>query len=530
MLQANPVATGNQTGIADKISKPMKFVTIGIFLLSLLLLRPYALQGQGMMYAGDDESYLAHATALAFGRFPDYRKEAWTAGQGVPLHSIGAGLMAAPFVFLFSLIDRVQGAEVVKVRTLENVRHSWAGFGFIVATQFYFWLACLFLFLAARGMYGEAVAALAVIFVILCQGVPLYALRRPFFTHIYELFLQSICVYWLIRGAFRPTFGAGNSVALGGVLGLMALVRQNNLPSALLWPLVLVGDRKRYGFPGFPIRRLLGVFSVAFALWAVFKLLPAWANAQMGGHGQYESQVMNILLNLRSLDQYPKYLFWVLVGYDWGLVFTAPFVLLGFYYTFRLDSALRASMLLLWLPSLFNLFIVLQWGTHGSWYGYRYLLFMLFPLAVVPVCACLQRGVERWGMRRTALLFSIIAFFPFLSMISFEGNGAGLSLYREAATASHVGGWRNERFQLEVWRAFIVPKEFFGVIAKGALHYFVYVPFALVDRVDLLPAMVREKYPEFSALVLGKTLVLYSLPFLFHALARKFGVLTVKRD
>ena len=65
------------------------------------------MQQTGLMYGGDDQSYFAHASSLAFGQFPSYQNEVFTSGKGSPKHSIGSGVMAAPFVFVFSLIDRI---------------------------------------------------------------------------------------------------------------------------------------------------------------------------------------------------------------------------------------------------------------------------------------------------------------------------------------------------------------------------------------------------------------------------------------
>ncbi len=141
----------------------MKVITIFIFLCAFLLLRPYHLQQTGLRYAGDDESYFAHSSSLVFGQFPSYEKEYFTFWEDYPLHSIGSGLMAAPFVFVFSLVDRVVGSDIVHQRTLENTSHSWSLFGFVFASSFYLWLACFLLYKGLRYYFKPHHASLALL-------------------------------------------------------------------------------------------------------------------------------------------------------------------------------------------------------------------------------------------------------------------------------------------------------------------------------------------------------------------------------
>ena len=124
----------------------MKYISIAILIIAFFLLRPYQMQKFGMCYKGDDYSYFAHATAIAYGQFPSYEKEYFIHGEGRPLHSIGSGIMAAPFVFTFSFIDRLQGSSIVEKRTADNIRQSWSLFGFVIASCTYFWLGCWLLF------------------------------------------------------------------------------------------------------------------------------------------------------------------------------------------------------------------------------------------------------------------------------------------------------------------------------------------------------------------------------------------------
>ena len=84
--------------ICSKLKSDKLFwITIIIFIFAFFIFRPYFMQERGLLYVGDDESYFAHATSLAFFQFPDYSKEYFTVGGQYPMHSIGPGIMAFPF-------------------------------------------------------------------------------------------------------------------------------------------------------------------------------------------------------------------------------------------------------------------------------------------------------------------------------------------------------------------------------------------------------------------------------------------------
>ena len=67
----------------------MKKITLAIFILGFFLFRPYQLQNSGMLYKGDDVSYLAHSTAIAFYQFPNYSKEVFDYEALIPPHPLG---------------------------------------------------------------------------------------------------------------------------------------------------------------------------------------------------------------------------------------------------------------------------------------------------------------------------------------------------------------------------------------------------------------------------------------------------------
>lgn len=500
----------------------MKAITFAIFIFAFFLLRPYQLQQTGLSYEGDDHSYFAHATSIAFMQFPSYKNEYFTVGGHMPIHSIGPGLMAAPFVFLFSLFDRLSDNDVVIKRTATNVIGSWSLFGFVVASLVYFWLSCLLLYSGLRFNIhiSNRNAVLSILLMVLFQGIPLFVFRRPIFSHVYEFFLQSALVYILLKGWHqsesrselnRPKY----SVLIGLLIGLMILVRYNNIVMAAIWPLVLYGVTLSRECFAKTAKSLIITYSTSAVLLAVFVLLPILFN----GSGSYGlGEYMSIL----SPSFYFKRFLHMLVGLDWGLAFTTPFMLIGCAAVFAVKFAQKKQLLLLLAPLLINVITIMHWKTQGGWYGYRYLMFSLIPLVIYPF-ACFLETASLHQKTVTYVILALLSLPPVFSMLAFEGNSTSLTL-NVITQYFGISGWGNNTYQLEVWKTAIFhPVEFVTVVLKGGVVFFAYVSATMFHFTSHLPGVIIEKYKTFDLIVVLKTVIVYSLPFLLFYITHIFS-------
>ncbi|MBF0386311.1 MAG: hypothetical protein HQL20_00480 [Candidatus Omnitrophica bacterium] len=488
----------------------MKRVTWLIFLSAFLLLRPYNFSTTGQMYSGDDWSYFAHASALAFGEFPSYSKESWMTGEGVPSHSVGAGVLAAPFVYLFSRLDLLNGNDIVSERKPNNIPGSWALFGFVVASSVYFWLACLFLFLSARMFVSSTAASWAVIGMVLVQGAPLFIFRRPVFSHVYELVLLAFLVWLFCRvKQAGAVFGRGSMLVAGIAGGLLSLTRLDDLGFVLGFQILFVWQMK-----GAVYRKALALGLMVFLgalVVAVFKVWPEMLVAHHSLHG-----VDNLMKHLSVLD-YMRRLWHIIVGPDWGLVFTAPFILVTVVFLYTSANSVLVQFKWISVLLLIKLWVVMQWMTQGGWYGYRYLLLSAMALLTVPFAVFLEEKVLKGALwRRVAVV--LIALPPLLSMLFFEGNAEGLTLHIVEQYFA-VSGWGNNIYQWEVWRALLwTPLEAVMVLCKGGVLYFFYLFCQAFSLDSVLPIIVRGKYPSFQWVVLVKTILVYVIPFVLFLL------------
>ncbi len=492
----------------------MKRITFFIFICAFFLFRPYHLQKSGLCYIGDDHSYFAHACSLAFGEFPSYDKEFYISGGDAPKGSIGSGILAAPFVFSFSFLDRLASSDIIYERTPGNIPHSWSLFGFVFASSFYFWLGCFLLYKGLSCYFKKNVAQAAIILMVLCQGIPLFVFRRPVFSHIYEFFIQASFVFLLLRINAKNRFRFNKylfSIAIGILSGLIFLVRLNDFLIALLWPIIILSSKRLCPQKGDFWKIIALPYLVFISLVVIFKGIPAI--------GYYEG-IISYTLEVQSFWFYLKRIIHILLGIDWGLIYTAPFILIGLIVLVCKTMPLKKRLLFCLISLVVNFYTIIAFKTQGGWYGYRYFISAAIPVLVFPLAFLLEKLKAKPIAKIGLIIIAIIAIFPLVSMLSFEGNSSNLTL--SVIETNGIPEWDNHTYQLQVWKTILFqPKEFFIVVFKGGLLYLIYLLALLFKAVKFLPSIVLEKYPDFQLTVLIKTFTLYLLPFFLYGLSRK---------
>ncbi len=495
----------------------MKYITLVIFVFALVLFRPYELNTGGFWYADDDWDYFAHASSIAYGQFPSYEKEFFL-GDGVkPLGGIGSGILASPFVFVFSLVDRVLGADIVLERTEENIPGSWSQFGFIVASLFYLYLSCWLLYKAVRYFCDEPASVWAVMLMALCQGLPLYVFRRPIFSHVFEFFLQSVFVYLLVLFQQRDIISKKMIVLIATSVAMTILVRTNNVFMALFWPMILFFNGIKDGKNISIWKKIILVYVLAVIMVFGLKIVPELLNPSGGYGGDIKAR----LLTFEPIAFYFKRFVHILFGINWGLLYTAPFIVVAGLALFIQRYPLKHKLIWATLPMLINLYCVIAWRTQGGWYGYRYLIFALMPLLVIPLAHFIDQCKKRMSV--WPWILSTVAVFPILSMVAFEASGGALHL-SVADSGFGQSGWDNPHYQVKVWEIFLFyPLEALHIVFDAGVFYILNILAKLVHAQHLLSAAMIKNYLVFDWGVLIKTMIVYALPFGLYGAYRRFN-------
>jgi hypothetical protein len=373
-----------------------------------------------LMSTGDDDDYFAVATALAYGKFPSFSSE-YHIGEKMPFASVGPGILASPFVAIFSVGDHLAGAPIVAKREKDNRYWSWSLLGFNFAAYFYLLLGVVFLYRALLFWGSRQAAVITVLLsVVSGGGLLIYVFRRPVMSHVFEFLTVSLAVlllsYRLRRGAWR-----GMSEIVGMCAAFIFLTRYNNafLALGLMAVFLYLSFKKTLKFNMAEAMRMAIVFALLVFL---FRVLPVLVN----GYSSYDQGYAGTLGRL--LPSIDFIFYWnrakdILLGWDMGLLFTAPAVLFGLAATWRSRHSVPREVMFLVLIALVNVYLAMAWRSFGSFYGYRYICFTLMPLLGIPFVIMMDDLLRAFGRFKIWLMVGFMSWLPLMSMMAFERSG-----------------------------------------------------------------------------------------------------------
>jgi hypothetical protein len=393
----------------------MRYILSVIILMSFLLLPA----NHRLMIVNDDDDYFAVASSIAYGNFP-YFSDEYHVGKKMPFASVGPGVLAAPFVAVFSIFDRALHAPIVKKRDKDNRYWTWSLLGFHVAVYFYFLLGVFFLNEALKFWGTEDAAIFSTLLILLGGGgVLIYVFKRPVMSHAFEFFTVNAAVL-LITLAVQKRVVKHHDEIIGSCAAFLFLTRYNNLFVSLgLNGLYLYVKWKNEG--QILVGRVARIFLPFCLFIAVFRFLPIVAN----GYSSYDQGYAGVLG--RIIPEVDPLFYWyrigdIFLGRDMGLVYTAPVLVVALIASWLYRSKLPKELLFLGGFCLFNFYFAIVWKSFGSYYGYRYLTYTALPLLAVPLVLLvddLLRAIGRW---RVLLLGVVLCYFPVMSTLAFNNS------------------------------------------------------------------------------------------------------------
>ena len=496
-------------------------VFIIFFCLSFIpiyLLRP------NLTSTGDDQSYVSHAFTIGLDFDLDYSNEmsslvsSFKAAQSsMPSHPIGSGIVAAPFVALFGIIDRIQGNPVIHDRTA--YLHSWSFFGFLFASST--------AILAGAGLYLNTIRKLlkkphvpVLLLSIVSSGIVYYGLGRYTMSHSFEFFSAALLTHFSVYYAAAKDENKNKFILLLGIsfsLLLCILIRYNNIHLILLPFIISILTKTQMHKPPVTRRMItelalsclvaLGVFMlISYILYN--ELFPTFWNLYSLSHidqqGFYERAI------LKAIRLIPN-IFPLIFGPEFGLIWSFPALIFGsiemFRYAFTKINPKKGArdriifIALLFIYIAFPTAIVLYWETTASSYGFRY-LFSLMPIAVIGGLFFWQRTTARIinGKLKKILntsirtAFCILLITGTLSFLFFLVT-PGLKLRPQTNVFGKHHNYSANHYLTELGKAVIKPKNWVLMAGKGALGLpFAYLAAENEKMAQFIPALYRNKF------------------------------------
>lgn len=462
----------------------------------------------------DDTSYLSHAFTIGLDFDLDYSNEIATTfikGRQFPVHPIGSGLLAAPFVAVFGILDRVGNHLVIN----ERISHtgSWAFFGFLFAVNLYF-LTALFLYWSSLNLFNVKYSVGVNLLIMLSTGVIYYVLGRFTMSHGFEFFSLALCLYTaskFSRNLCVCVQSYGFWCLFNGLsVVLSLLVRSANLPVIILPYLVLL--MYSVEFNRSLTWRPIAILTLSLLLW----LIPygIWNYVMFGDMLPEMDQVYGNNLNVNTgitvlLDQgweLFKNTALLLFGTEVGIIYSNPIIVLGFLGAIIFGfhgwhrSAKKTILIIIFSILYIGFFwaIVLVWRTTASDYGYRY----LFPL--IPICALYFVVGWRVLEKRTRLAHhiylgaAILLFIVGILNVCFYKVTPSLSPQDQVNMFGREHSASLNRYEVNLLEELGNPTTYILVLGKSYFGFLVAKYALKTNLVDLVADRIKEKYfPRF---------------------------------
>lgn len=475
----------------------------------------------------DDASYLSHAFTLGLDFNLRYENNIanWLSINGISAaHPIGPGLLAAPFVGFFSIIDYLSDHAIIS--NVQQYQFSWARFGFVFATVFYFLAGVL---LYHKALEKAKIAISPVLTLLLCSsfGVLYYVLFRPTMGHSYEFFALALCCYTTTHMIFSLVENRKISFIypflLAFSLNLTILIRPANIIVTIL-PLILfylygmthlvVIAQYRKQFFSCLIKVMLW-FLLLFSFVAainlnLYNMIFPSATAMYG-------TVVSTMPSLSSLQdvlnaigtlilRLPK-IATVIFSSEFGLLFASPILIIGLILLVEIllkakskISDIAVLLVLLGVYLGLPLATVLFWQSQGDAYGFRF-LFSWFPVAFISFCLWLQlRGTES---RYVIYLKGFVIAFCLFGLLSstFYGINSKLMYHQVGRNCFDIPGGNAVGYQKEVLKACAVPNAWLQLTATrfpGFMLFGMAELFNYKINADHLPENLKLKLQQWQ--------------------------------
>lgn len=416
-----------------------KILNISLIVLALLLFLKIDYRFTEFIgCCGDDHDYYMHAETLALDFDFDYSNQLLGYENSrfnknnkiAPIGFIGAGLLAAPFLYLGNAIEIFVEKYFFEVESLFNLKILFYSFSSI----FYLFFTLL-LILRILVILELKFNVLEVVVIFAGSGLPYYAFERFSMTHTYEAFMSSLIFYLSIKFYSAKRNQKLYAILLPLAIAIGLSIRWVNY-FFLFIPLIARYLLYRNKSLDYKLTKTISFYISLLFSSGIFLFHTKLVYGQYTISPQFvygtESDIIKFVSSentyIEFITQTTKNVFVVLFSQEFGLFWFSPVLFFGFLYLiiifFTNKTYTIGYKLFLTFSYLQVLFIVLLWKSTASSYGFRY-LFCLIPLSII-IYFDFKSIFSFKFLNKYIILFSIFSLF---SLLFFETTtGTQLSL------------------------------------------------------------------------------------------------------
>ena len=395
----------------------------------------------------------------------------------VPVHPIGSGIFAAPFIFISNFLSNIVNLDSV------------------VSLNYYIYslVPIIYLYLSAKMLFkifsSKKIKTDFLYLIILClgSGVSYFAFERFSMSHVYEFFGQVLIFYFIFKFENTDQNSKKNFLLflIPIFLFLVFSIRWSNYHvfiSPLIYAIVfnkkLIKDfLSVYFFSGILAGALIYYF-ISYQLYGVLTLNPSDLFLQVENRLTYNyERFFQIDLFFENIKLIWKSLMVILFGYEFGILYFSPIIFIGllsfFIFLYKRKFILSFSI---FIVSFFPLMGIVVLQNTGYSYGYRY-LYSLTPIYLLFLFKFLNKNRL---IKQYLIIFSI---FSIISQVFFEASQQSI-LYSEYVVNSFGQETKfvNPDYLIGLLKSFVIFDSylnviftsFFGIIVIKILGYITY--------------------------------------------------------
>ena len=468
----------------------------------------------------DDASYVAHAFTIGLDGDLNYSNEPVDrlyAKKIMPPHPIGSGFLAAPFVALFSVLDRISGHPVIVNH--DNYLGSWSLFGIVFAVNIMFFAGIYFYLKSFKLLDLLKNELWLIILFIFSSTIPYFVLNRYLFSHGFEFFAVALLFLCIIKIYNKVRLGESFKFYVYIYMLLFSInlfIRYSNINLILLSPITfliiyLFIDNGKSEMVKNKMNRLLYLLPLVSLISILPNLIFFYVN-----YGSYIPKPSLIYDKPYWLESYSfvevisilikrvPYILNINLGSEMGLIYTNPIIPLGFISVITLlvmtndkrrDNYFYKTLLLglILLFFGFGFSIHLWWQGMASSYGYRYLL-QTFPIGLFGVIITYnfindnRKKVFKY-YKGALLLLSTISLF---SLVFFKST-ENLKLTEKLNAFNVEKAYSGNGYMSDLPGEIIKPYTWVRLVGKSTFGYIISP--AVVQNMDIKP-LVKLVYPN----------------------------------
>ena len=504
-----------------------KNILITIFLVSLLFKPLWLFNNQNLGQPADDMYHWLHAATLAFDFDLDYIED-YTIPNGtfnpktnVPSSVPGAGYFASPFVFIFSIFDKLYFSDYHFQRVNPIGSFSYIGFFLsgVVYTYFGFYLLKKISTIRKQKYSG------IIFFCGLVSTLVHYVTTRFLMPHAIEFFLCCSILYLFERRPSLPFSRKEFSLLIFLYFGL-SITR----PSTFLYSLVLLlYYKEKFNFSLSNLAYYLPTTLTFMGIYILLSQLLYGSNYMLLNTYGSDMDEYRATLNLDQFFDGMLKLPNLFFSLNMGVIFSAPIVFLGIYYLFSKylmthEKPIKKLFLLLYFGS--SLLPLLIWQGRDVAYGQR-LLVGLLPMSILLTSKFIENN------KISKYFIVLLNSFTYVGYLFFYSS-KNLTLRDGKTLWGTEVGFTAENYYLEVLKSFTDLEVLLSVISRNiySVNIFKFLDYRiLVENFSFINLLNNEKVKAFLeyldiysqidvAYLLLVNLIIFSFSYFFVCLTK----------